>query len=67
LLSARPGTRQRILIFFLFASNFFRSLATVLETKFSNLVYFWCFLLHLINLFHLLEFFRKKQVWTAGA
>jgi hypothetical protein len=53
--------------FFLFALNFFCRPTIVLGAKFSNLVYFYVFLLYLLNLFHLLEFFRKKQVWTACA
>jgi hypothetical protein len=47
--------------------NFLCSLATVLEAKIWNLVYFPSLLLYFMYFFHFLDFFRKTHICTAGA
>jgi hypothetical protein len=46
---------------------FLCSLATVIEAKIWNLVYFPSLLLYFVYFFHFLDFFHKTHIWTAGA
>jgi hypothetical protein len=61
------GTRQTFLFYIFWPPNFLCSPPTVLGTPCYNLVHFCGFLLYLVNLFYLIEFFQKMKIWTAHA
>ena len=61
-----PGTRQSFFVFFCFWPPIFLcSLFKAPGTPSYNLEIFCGFLLYLVTLFRLLEFFWKLEIWTA--
>jgi hypothetical protein len=63
LLSAPALALGKLFFLYIFwPPNFLCSPPTVLGTPCYNLVHFCGFLLYLVNLFHLIDFFRKIQI-----
>jgi hypothetical protein len=59
-------TRQNIFIFFFFHPNFFYCDSRLPWTTYAGLAHYSNCLLHLVNLFHLIELLGIIQIWIAS-